>query len=85
MAMITYFDAADMQRDVEEKFGVHIHIHDTCGGLYFSFDDEPSRDILEYVRKYWANHTKGSWRIMLTPDNLNFSLSDNNAVSRSEI
>ena len=41
---ITLIDAGQLQREIEEQFNVHIHIHDTCGGFYFTLD-EPNEAV----------------------------------------
>ena len=49
MVNISIFKAMEFQKAVEERFGVHIHISDNCSGLYFSFDEPASDEIIEFA------------------------------------
>lgn len=45
---ITIVDAADVRNMVQEKFGVKLHIHDTCGSFYTNID-EANSEISDFV------------------------------------
>jgi hypothetical protein len=66
----------EVQKAVEEKFGVHMHISDNCSGLYFKFDESPAQEILDFLKDYFANHPDGHMEMVLGPNNKNFSLVD---------
>ena len=76
MVKISIFKAIEFQKAVEEKFGVHIHVSDNCSGLYFTFDDAPAEEIIDFARDYFANHEDGSMDIILTPNHLHMSLAE---------
>lgn len=76
MINISIFKAIAVQKEVEEKFGVHMHIVDNCSGLYFKFDEEPAQEVLDFLKEYFANHEDGHMEMALGPNNMNFSLVD---------
>ncbi|MCI5885526.1 MAG: hypothetical protein MRZ77_05310 [Clostridiales bacterium] len=45
---ITIVDAAKIRTEVMEKYGVKVHIHDTCGSFYMNIDEE-NREVSDYV------------------------------------
>lgn len=45
---ITIVDAANVRTEVMEKYGVKVHIHDTCGSFYMNMDDV-NKEVTEYV------------------------------------
>ena len=52
MQRFGFFEAGEMQKEIEEKLGVHIHLHDQCGGgLWFDLD-EPNPEVMDYMIKY---------------------------------
>jgi hypothetical protein len=53
-----------------------MHISDNCSGLYFKFDEEPSQEILDFLKDYFANYETGSLYMVLGLNNKNFSLVD---------
>ena len=47
--MISIKEGRAIQLEIEEKYGVHIHIHDQCGhGVWFGLDEE-NDDVKEYI------------------------------------
>jgi hypothetical protein len=76
MVNLSIFKAMEVQKVVEEKFGVHMHISDNCSGLYFKFDESPSQEIIDFLEEYFANYETGSLYMVLGPNNKNFSLVD---------
>lgn len=52
--MITLDLVAEIKRLVNQKYGVNLHYHDTCGGgMYFSLDVK-NDDISAFVLNYFA-------------------------------
>lgn len=76
MVNISIFKAMEFQKAVEERFGVHIHISDNCSGLYFSFDEPASDEIVDFARGYFADFEGRSLDIVLTPNRTHLSLED---------
>lgn len=76
MMNISIFKAIEVQKEVEEKFGVHMHIVDNCSGLYFKFDEAPKDELIDFLKEYFANHEDGHMEMLLAPNNMNFSLVD---------
>ena len=75
---ISILKAAEMQKAVEEKFGVHIKLNDTCCGLYYTFDEEPADEVLDFLKEYFENFEGGKLNMVLSPNKMNFSLADDN-------
>ncbi len=46
------FEAGDMQKEIEEKFGVHLHIHDQCGTDLWFHMEEPNEEVREFIENY---------------------------------
>ena len=47
--MISIKTGRALQLEIEEKFGMHIHIHDQCGyGQWFGLD-ERNDEVTEYI------------------------------------
>ena len=47
--MIDLLEARELQKEVEEKYGIHVHIHDQCGhGLWLGLDQE-NDTVKEYL------------------------------------
>ena len=67
---ITLLDAGQLQREIEEQFNVHIHIHDTCGGFYFTLD-EPNEAVASYLTAFL---TARGEKVTRTDDGLAFGL-----------
>lgn len=45
---ISIVDGAKVRTKVMDKWGVKLHIHDTCGSFYMNLD-EPNDEIKEFV------------------------------------
>lgn len=62
---------SEIKRLTAEKFGIHLHYHDSCGsGMYFSLDernDEAARFIEDYFK---ARNLK----VSVAPSGLTFSV-----------
>lgn len=51
--IITITEAAELKKEIKEKFSADIHFHDGCGGQYFTLD-EPSGEIVKFIDGYFA-------------------------------
>ena len=76
MINISLFKAIAARDALEEKLGVHMHVSDNCGGLYFKFDEVPSQEVLDFLADYFANHEDGHMEMLLSQSRKNFSLVD---------
>ena len=53
--MISIKDGREIQLEIEEKFGVHVHLHDQCGhGFWFGLD-EKNDEVTEYITSRLRN------------------------------
>ena len=46
-----FIQAANLKHYILQTFNVVLHIHDTCGGMYFSID-RPNEYVKEYILAY---------------------------------
>ena len=46
-----FIQAANLKHYILQNFNVVLHIHDTCGGMYFSID-RPNEYVKEYILAY---------------------------------
>ena len=76
MAVLNYFQISDLRRELEERFSVRLHMHDTCGALYFSFDEAPGDDVRAFLAEYLRQPEIGNMRIVWMQDGLSFALAD---------
>ena len=76
LVSLSIFKAMEVQKHIEEKFCVHMHINDACSGLTFYFDEEPSTEILNYLEQYFADYETGALSMVLSPNRTNFHLVD---------
>ncbi|MBQ9236161.1 MAG: hypothetical protein IJ184_06850 [Alphaproteobacteria bacterium] len=47
----------DLKKKIKENFGIELHFHDTCGGMYFSVD-EKNEQVSEYIENYFKEREK---------------------------
>jgi len=53
--MIFSFNQVKILKDeMDQKFGVHLHFHDRCGGQYFNLEN-PTDEMKEYIIKWFAD------------------------------
>lgn len=51
--ILSLTEAANLKKEIFEKFSVQIHFHDGCGGQYFSVE-KPTDEIKEYISAFFA-------------------------------
>lgn len=69
---INAMDAGEIKREVEYRFGVHLHVHDTCSGFYFSLD-ERNDDAADYVDRYLTSRGE---TVVMSEDGLTMSIGE---------
>jgi len=42
----------ELKQQLSEQFGVYLHLHDTCGAQYFSFDAPVSMEVQDYIIEF---------------------------------
>lgn len=47
-------EVIELQKYLESKNAVKIHLHDACGGQYFTLD-EPSQSTIDLIKKFLEN------------------------------
>lgn len=53
MAILSLTEAAELKKLVYEKYSVALHLHDSCGGQYFSLESKSlpaAQFICEYLK-----------------------------------
>lgn len=55
MAVLNLDEVLELKADLKERFGVHLHMHDVCGGQSFSIDlPELSEEVKQYLEEYFS-------------------------------
>ena len=52
---LNYSDVLKMKKAVDERFHLNVHFHDGCGGQYFSLDDKPTAELIDFIIEYFSN------------------------------
>lgn len=52
---LNYSDVLKMKKAVDERFHLNVHFHDGCGGQYFSLDEKPPAELIDYIIEYFSN------------------------------
>ena len=60
----------DLKKQIKENFGIELHFHDTCGGMYFSID-EKNDQISQYIENYFQKRGK---KTKVSANGLTFSV-----------
>jgi hypothetical protein len=53
MKRLTIDEVIQLKKAVKDAVGVEVHYHDTCGGMYFTFD-ENKEGLRKFVESYFA-------------------------------
>ena len=52
-AIIDFAEVLEFKKAIDEKYGLYVHFHDTCGGQYFSFD-ETKDGVQQFAKEYFS-------------------------------
>ena len=53
MVVINMFEIVELKKQIQEKFGVKLHVHDACYMQSFSFDNKASDELVEFITNYF--------------------------------
>jgi hypothetical protein len=70
MQSLALNEIVELKEEIYKNFKINIHLHDTCGGQYFTLD-ENNTAITEYLRGYFS---KKNLTILFSQDELQFSV-----------
>ena len=52
--MLNYAFVTELKKQIAERFGEHLHFHDTCGGgMYFSLEQR-NDEVLDFLQQYFS-------------------------------
>lgn len=68
MNNLTVMDISRLQLEIERRFDVHIHIHDTCSGFDLSLD-EPNAEVSTWIQDFMR---KNGEPLFISDDGLTF-------------
>lgn len=55
MTALTIDQVLALRKDLQERFGVYVHMHDACGAQSFSVEPDEMTDALrEYLQQYFS-------------------------------
>lgn len=54
MRILNLNDIIELKKLINDNFETVLHIHDTCGGQYFS-TDKKSKKLQNFIKKYMAS------------------------------
>lgn len=54
--ILTIENILELKKELNERFGIYLHMHDACGAQYFSFDSAVDDDVADYVSNYASKH-----------------------------
>lgn len=49
--LLSLDDIIELKKNIKEKYNTTLHMHDTCGGQYFSLDDI-TEGTEEYIKEF---------------------------------
>ena len=52
---LNYSVVLKMKKAVDERFHLNVNFHDGCGGQYFSLDEKPPAELIDYIIEYFSN------------------------------
>ena len=71
-ASINIVKIIELKRILSEKFGIELHMHDTCSGQYFSLENS-TPDGIDYIKNYFE--TK-KYVVFFNEENTEFYIED---------
>ncbi len=54
MFVVDFFKIVALKKELDAKFGIKLHVHDSCSMQYFSFDDTVSDEVIIFIKEYFA-------------------------------
>lgn len=70
MSTIDITKIIDLKQVLKEKFDTILHVHDACGGQYFSLDN-PQPAGLDYIKNYFEDK---KYRVIFNSDFTEFHI-----------
>ncbi|MCH5324046.1 MAG: hypothetical protein J1E39_02425 [Eubacterium sp.] len=70
MDIISLSDAAQIKKEISDRFGVDLHFCDSCGGQSFAMD-KTSDEIKEYITQFWDSRNMSA---RFSEDGLRFTV-----------
>lgn len=56
MSALSLDEVLALRKDVQDQFGVYVHLHDACGSQSFSVEPSEMTDALrQYLEKYFSD------------------------------
>jgi len=71
-AIIDLLKIIELKNVLKEHFSVDLHVHDTCGGQFFSVE-KVAPDAILYIREYFEKY---NYDVIFTNDNSEFYLEE---------
>ncbi len=68
--VLKFDDVINLKKLILEKYNEILHLHDTCGGQYFSFDNK-IEGIEDFVNEYLSQYNQ---RADFAKDSLSFTV-----------
>lgn len=69
--IFTFDEVLLLKKTIHDRYHIYLHYHDTCGAQFFSFDEEPSKEAMEYIEEFYAK--KGA-KVQFFGDNKGFKI-----------
>jgi len=73
MTVISLFKIIELKKQIVEKFGINMHVHDASPSQFFSFDEKVSDELKEFVKEFFKSEKV---RIVFSSDGLEFHPED---------
>lgn len=70
--IFSFSEVQVLKQEMSEKFGVHLHFHDRCGGQFFNLDN-PTDEMKEYIVNWFA---KKGCKLIFSEDGETFSVDE---------
>lgn len=63
----------ELKRTLAEKFQAELHIHDTCGGQYFSLENVVDHSSIDYINNYFSRY---GYKVIFNNDYTEFHIEE---------
>ena len=71
--VFTFDEVLLLKKEMNDKYHLYLHYHDTCGSQFFTFDEEPPQEASAYIEEFYAK--KGA-KVQFFGDNKGFKIID---------